>query len=93
MVLQKTLGGTPVPVGKHEGDIAYALDLIRFDELVRNADMAVNLWSAFGLAAERGDSEIIRHHARQLTVLTRAALALVKRLGEAEPDDGERARG
>jgi len=76
-----------VPIDKHEGDIAYALDLTRFDELVRNADMAVNLWSAFGLAAERGDSEIIRHHVKQLTVVSRAAFALVKRLGEAEPDD------
>ena len=76
-----------MPVDKHEGDIAYALDLTRFDELVRNADMAVNLWSAFGLAAERGDSDIIRHHAKQLTILTRSTLALVKRLGQAEPDD------
>jgi len=76
-----------VPVDKHEGDIGYALDLTRFDELVRNADMAVNLWSAFGLAAERGDSDIIRHHAKQLTILTRSALALVKRLGQTEPDD------
>lgn len=76
-----------MPVDKHEGDIGYALDLTRFDELVRNADMAVNLWSAFGLAAERGDSDIIRHHAKQLTILTRSALALVKRLGEKEPDD------
>lgn len=35
-------------------DIADALDLQRFDELARNADLAVNLWSAFGLACEEG---------------------------------------
>ena len=62
------------------------LDLQRFHELGKNADLAVNLWSAFGLAVERGDGEIAKHHARQLAVLTRTVLALVKRLGEAEPD-------
>lgn len=67
-------------------DIADALDLQRFDELGKNADLAVNLWSAFGLAVERGDSEIAKHHAKQIAILTRSALALVKRLGEAEPD-------
>lgn len=67
--------------------IADALDLQRFDELGKNADLAVNLWSAFGLACERGDSEIAKHHAKQITILSRSALALVKRLGEAEADD------
>ena len=62
------------------------LDLQRFHELGKNADLAVNLWSAFGLAVERGDGEIAKHHARQLAILTRTVLALVKRLGEAEPD-------
>jgi hypothetical protein len=65
---------------------ADALDLTRFDELERNADMALNLWSAFQLAVERGDAEIAKHHARQLAILTRSAIALVNRLGEAEPD-------
>jgi hypothetical protein len=67
--------------------VADALDLQRFDELGKNADLAVNLWSAFRLAAERGDGEIVQHHAKQLTILTRSTLALVKRLGQAEPDD------
>ena len=62
------------------------LDLQRFHELGKNADLAVNLWSAFGLAVERGDGEIAKHHAKQIAILTRSALALVKRLGEAEPD-------
>ena len=66
--------------------VADALDLQRFDELGKNAELAVNLWSAFGLAVERGDTEIAKHHAKQITILTRSALALVKRLGEAEPD-------
>ena len=67
-------------------DIADALDLQRFDELGKNADLAVNLWSAFGLAVERGDSEIAKHHAKQIAILTRSAIALVNRLGQAEPD-------
>jgi hypothetical protein len=67
-------------------DAKEALDLLRFDELGRQADLAVNLWTAFGLACERGDSEIVRHHGKQLAVLTRSALALVNRLGNPEPD-------
>lgn len=63
-----------------------ALDLTRYDELDKQADVAINLWSAFRLACERGDQEIVEHHAKQLTVLTRSALALVKRLGNPEPD-------
>jgi hypothetical protein len=82
MVLPQTFGGIYVP------DIADALDLQRFDELGKNADLAVNLWSAFGLAVERGDSEIAKHHAKQIAILTRSALALVKRLGQAEADHG-----
>jgi hypothetical protein len=66
--------------------IADALDLQRYDELRRDAEMALNLWDAFRLAVERGDGEIAKHHARQIAVLTRTTLALVKRLGEAEPD-------
>ena len=67
-------------------NIADALDLQRYDELRRDAEMALNLWDAFRLAVERGDGEIAKHHARQIAVLTRTTLALVKRLGEAEPD-------
>lgn len=68
-------------------DIADALDLQRYDELRRDAEMALNLWDAFRLACERGDGEIAKHHARQIAVLTRTTLALVKRLGQAEADD------
>ena len=68
-------------------NIADALDLQRFDELGKNADLALNLWSAFGLACERGDSASVAYHAKQITILSRSALALVKRLGQAEPDD------
>ena len=68
-------------------DIADALDLLRFDQLKRDAEMALNLWDAFRLAVERGDGEIAKHHAQQITILTRSTLALVKRLGQAEPDD------
>jgi hypothetical protein len=81
MVLPQTLGGISMP------DIADALDLLRFDQLKRDAEMALNLWEALRLAADRGETPIIQHHAKQLTILTRSTLALVKRLGQAEPDD------
>jgi hypothetical protein len=71
-------------------DIAEALDLQRFDELRRDAEMALNLWDAFRLACERGDGEIAKHHARQIAVLTRTTLALVKRLGQADGGDDAR---
>jgi hypothetical protein len=71
-------------------DIADALDLQRYDELRRDAEMALNLWDAFRLAVERGDGEIAKHHARQITVLTRSTLALVKRLGQADGGDDAR---
>jgi hypothetical protein len=67
--------------------IADALDLQRYDQLRRDAEMALNLWDAFRLACERGDGEIAKHHSRQIAVLTRSTLTLVKRLGQAEPDD------
>jgi hypothetical protein len=66
--------------------VADALDLQRYDELRRDAEMALNLWDAFRLACERGDGEIVKHHAKQLAVVTRSTFALVKRLGETEPD-------
>jgi hypothetical protein len=84
MVLPQTLGGIYVP------NIADALDLPRYDELRRDAEMALNLWDAFRLACERGDGDIARHHARQIAVLTRSTLALVKRLGQADGGDDAR---
>ena len=68
-------------------NVADALDLQRYDELKRDAEMALNLWDAFRLAVERGDGEIAKHHARQIAVITRSTLALAKRLGNEEPDD------
>jgi hypothetical protein len=67
--------------------ITYELDNLRFAALVERCEMADNLWTAFRLACERGDTDIAKHHAKQLAVLTKAAIALVNRLGQAEPDD------
>ena len=66
--------------------VADELDNLRYAELRRQCDMADNLWSAFGLACERGDKLCVDRHAQQIAILTRTTLALVKRLGEAEPD-------
>jgi hypothetical protein len=52
--------------------------------------MALNLWDAFRLAVERGDGEIALHHAKQIALLTRTTLALVKRLGQADGGDDAR---
>jgi hypothetical protein len=67
--------------------VAYELDNLRFAELRQQCDMADNLWSAFGLACERGDKACVDRHAQQIAIITRTTLALVKRLGQAEPDD------
>ena len=64
------------------------LDLTRLHELAKNADLGENLWAAFRLAAERGETELVNHHARQIAVLTRSVLALVKRLGSEEVEHG-----
>jgi hypothetical protein len=73
--------------------VADELDNLRYAELRRQCDMADNLWSAFGLACERGERAIVEHHAKQIAILTRTTLALVKRLGQAEADDQEERRG
>ena len=72
-------------------DIADALDAMRLQDLIARADMALNLWRAFQLAAERGDTDIIVHHAKQIRICTTTTLAVVKRLGNPEPDDDKEA--
>jgi hypothetical protein len=84
--LQETHGGIIVPDDK----LTAALDLDRFHELARQADLGCNLWSSLLLAAERGDSAVARTNARQIAVLTKATIELVNRLGKAEPDDAEK---
>lgn len=63
-----------------------ALDLNRLHELAKNADLAENLWAALRLAAERGETGLVEHHARQIAILTRSVLGLVKLLGKEEPN-------
>ena len=67
--------------------VADELDLLRYDELVKNADLGVNLWSSLKLACERGDNPVIERNCEQIRILTRTTFALVKRLGNEEPDD------
>lgn len=67
--------------------VSDALDLTRYDELARQADLGCNLWASLKLAAERGDDAVIKLNCQQIQALTRSAFALVKRLGNAEPDD------
>jgi hypothetical protein len=66
--------------------IADTLDLLRYDEIRRQADLGRNLWESLLLAAERGDDATTKLNARQIAALTKATIALVNRLGQAEPD-------
>lgn len=63
------------------------LDLTRYDEITRHADLAQNLWNSLYLAAQRGDDRTLRLHCHQLSGLTRAVFHLVKRLGQDSPDE------
>jgi hypothetical protein len=81
MVLQKTPGGVHVP------KVSDVLDLTRFEELARQADLGVNLWASLKLAAERGDNAVVKLNCQQIQILTRSTFALAKRLGNEEPDD------
>lgn len=67
--------------------VADALDLLRYDELVKQADLGVNLWASLKLACERGDDAVIKLNCLQIQILTRSTFALAKRLGNEEPDD------
>lgn len=64
-----------------------ALDLTRYEELARQADLGCNLWASLKLAAERGDDAVIKLNCQQIQILTRTTFALAKRLGAEEPDD------
>lgn len=74
----------PVP----RPSIIDVLDLNRYAELTRHADMLVNLWSAFKLATERGDDPVIRYHWEQIRAYSKAVGGLVKALGKEETDNG-----
>ena len=63
-------------------DVRAALDLDRYDEIARRADLLVNLWAALQLAAERGDDAIIQHHCKQIRIATRFVFETVKELGK-----------
>lgn len=63
-------------------------DLLRYEEIARQADLGVNLWSSLMLAAERGDNASINLNCKQIQCLTRSMFALVKLLGEEDVSNG-----
>jgi hypothetical protein len=65
-----------------------ALDLDRYHEITRQADLGVNLWASLKLAAERGDDAVIKLNCQQIQAVTKSAFAVVKSLGREEPDHG-----
>jgi hypothetical protein len=71
-----------------EPDIRDALDLNRFHELVRLADMGENLWASLYLAAERGDGAACRYHWGQIRAVGRAVGAVVNALGSEDGANG-----
>lgn len=70
-----------------------ALDLTRYDEIARQADLGVNLWASLKLAAERGDDAVLKLNCQQIQILTRNTFALARRIGAGEPDDQVEQRG
>ena len=64
--------------------ITEVLDNQRFAEISASAHLAINLWNAIGLAAERGEAATVSVHWRQIVTLTRAVRATVSELGSAE---------
>ena len=64
----------------------YALDLNRFDELRRHADLGRNLWHSLQLAAERGDAPSCKALWNQIRPLSVAASDLIKALGTERTD-------
>jgi hypothetical protein len=69
-------------------NIADALDLNRFAELDKHADMLANLWAAFQLAAQRGDAACIRYHWDQIRAYSKAVSPLVGALGSKDAANG-----
>lgn len=73
-------------------DLSAALDANRYREIGHESILACNLWLSLNLACERGDKAATLHAAEQIAILTRSTLALVKRLGSADPDDDKGAK-
>lgn len=64
------------------------LDLRRYAEIIRLADLGENLWASLRLAAERGDNATIRLNCQQIQLTTKSTFHLAKRLGNDDPADG-----
>ena len=67
-------------------DIVNPLDVARFDELARLADLAASYWRSVALAADRGDAHLAVLHCKQIASITREAFALARALGSAEAE-------
>lgn len=80
VVVQTTPRGNAVP------DIKDALDLNRFDQIHRQADLGLNLWQSLELAAARGDRPACVALCEQIKVLTRETFSLVRALGTVRTD-------
>lgn len=65
-----------------------ALELNRYREIVKAADLLCNLWASARLAAERGDDACLRLNCQQAAAATKHAFAIVKQIGNPDPADG-----
>jgi hypothetical protein len=70
----------------HETALAGALDVVRLDELGRQAQLAASYWHSVALAADRGDVHTLILHCHQLATVTKEAFALARALGSAEAE-------
>jgi hypothetical protein len=67
--------------------VAGPLDVVRFDELARLAELASSSWRSVGLAADRGDVLTVITHCKQ-PLRSRARCSLwLKRSAEGVADD------
>jgi hypothetical protein len=72
------------PVPHETPPLAEALDVARFDELARLAELASSYWRSVALAADRGDAHTAILHCHQLAAVTKAAFALARAIGSGE---------
>jgi hypothetical protein len=72
------------PVPRENPPLAEALDVARFDELARLAELASSYWRSVALAADRGEIHTAVLHCKQAAAVTKAAFALARAIGSRE---------
>jgi hypothetical protein len=70
------------------------LDFLHLDEIASLAALCASYWHSVELAAGRGDVHLVALHAKQVGLVTREALALVREVAaETDPQKEDRVAG